>query len=87
MATAWPTNFPGLGTGAARLAEMITQASGGRLSVKVFGAGELASAFEVFDLVSRGTVQMGHSASYYWKGKCPRRRSSARCRSDSTRRK
>jgi TRAP-type mannitol/chloroaromatic compound transport system substrate-binding protein len=71
MATAWPTNFPGLGTGAARLAEMITQASGGRLSVKVFGAGELASAFEVFDLVSRGTVQMGHSASYYWKGKLP----------------
>ena len=69
MATAWPTNFPGLGTGAARLAEMITQASGGRISVKVFGAGELASAFEVFDLVSRGTVQMGHSASYYWKGK------------------
>jgi len=71
MATAWPTNFPGLGTGAARLAEMITQASGGRLSIKVFGAGELASAFEVFDLVSRGTAQMGHSASYYWKGKLP----------------
>src|SRR5687767_9120643 len=71
MATAWPTNFPGLGTGAARLADMITQASGGRLSIKVFGAGELASAFEVFDLVSRGTVQMGHSASYYWKGKLP----------------
>ena len=71
MATAWPTNFPGLGTGAARLAEMITQATGGRITVKVFGAGELASAFEVFDLVSRGTVQMGHSASYYWKGKLP----------------
>ena len=71
MATAWPTNFPGLGTGAARLAELITQASGGRITVKVFGAGELASAFEVFDLVSRGTVQMGHSAAYYWKGKLP----------------
>ena len=71
MATAWPTNFPGLGTGAARLGEMITQASGGRITVKVYGAGELASAFEVFDLVSRGTVQMGHSASYYWKGKLP----------------
>ena len=71
MATAWPTNFPGLGTGAAHLAELITQASGGRISVKVYGAGELASAFEVFDLVSRGTVQMGHSAAYYWKGKLP----------------
>jgi TRAP-type mannitol/chloroaromatic compound transport system substrate-binding protein len=71
MVTSWPTNFPGLGTGAAALAEMITKASGGRITVKVFGAGELASAFEVFDLVGRGTAQMGHSASYYWKGKLP----------------
>jgi TRAP-type mannitol/chloroaromatic compound transport system substrate-binding protein len=69
MVTSWPTNFPGLGTGAARLAQMITDASGGRLVVKVFGAGELVPAFEVFDAVSRGTAEMGHSASYYWKGK------------------
>jgi TRAP-type mannitol/chloroaromatic compound transport system substrate-binding protein len=71
MVTSWPTNFPGLGTGAAALAEMITKASDGRITVKVFGAGELATAFEVFDLVSRGTAQMGHSASYYWSGKLP----------------
>lgn len=71
LATSWPANFPGLGTGAQRLAELITQSSDGRLTVKVYGAGELASAFEVFDLVSRGTAQMGHSASYYWKGKAP----------------
>ena len=71
MVTSWPTNFPGLGTGAASLAEMITQASGGRLTVKVYGAGELVPAFEVFDAVSRGTAEMGHSASYYWKGKAP----------------
>jgi len=69
MVTSWPTNFPGLGTGAARLAEMITAASGGRLTVRVYGAGELVPAFEVFDAVSRGTAEMGHSASYYWKGK------------------
>ncbi|WP_265468704.1 hypothetical protein [Arenimonas daejeonensis] len=69
MVTSWPTNFPGLGTGAAKLAEMITLASGGRLTVKVYGAGELVPAFEVFDAVSRGTAEMGHSASYYWKGK------------------
>lgn len=69
MVTSWPTNFPGLGTGAARLAELITRTSGGRITVKVFGAGELVPAFEVFDAVSRGTAEMGHSASYYWKGK------------------
>ncbi len=69
MVTTWPANFPGLGTGAARLAEMITAASGGRLQVRVYGAGELVPPFEVFDAVSRGTAEMGHGAAYYWKGK------------------
>ncbi len=69
MYTTWPKNFPGLGTGAARLAERITQMSAGRLTVTVFGAGERVPAMEVFDAVSRGSAQMGHGASYYWKGK------------------
>ncbi|MCW9014899.1 MAG: TRAP transporter substrate-binding protein [Gammaproteobacteria bacterium] len=69
MVTTWPKNFPGLGTGANNLAKLITDMSGGRLKVKVYGAKELVPAFEVFDAVSRGTAQMGHGASYYWKGK------------------
>jgi TRAP-type mannitol/chloroaromatic compound transport system substrate-binding protein len=69
MVTTWPKNFPGLGTGANKLARLITAMSGGRLSIKVYGAKELVPAFEVFDAVSRGTAQMGHGASYYWKGK------------------
>lgn len=71
MVTSWPANYPGLGTGAQRLADMITAASGGRLSVRVYAAGEMVPAFEVFDAVSRGTAEMGHSAAYYWKGKAP----------------
>jgi TRAP-type mannitol/chloroaromatic compound transport system substrate-binding protein len=69
MVTSWPTNFPGLGAAAARLAEMIGRMSGGRLTVKVYGGGELVPAFEVFDAVSQGTAEMGHAAAYYWKGK------------------
>jgi TRAP-type mannitol/chloroaromatic compound transport system substrate-binding protein len=69
MVTSWPPNFPGLGAAAARLGERITAASGGRLTVKVYGGGELVPPFEVFDAVSRGTAEMGHSAAYYWKGK------------------
>jgi len=69
MVTTWPKNFPGLGTGANDLAKLITEMTGGRLSVKVYGANELVPAFEVFDAVSRGTAQMGHGAAYYWKGK------------------
>lgn len=71
MVTTWPKNFPGLGTGANFLAKLIEEMSGGRITVKVYGAKELVGAFEVFDAVSRGTAQMGHGAAYYWKGKHP----------------
>ncbi len=69
MVTTWPKNFPGLGTGANKLAELIGEMSGGRIEVKVYGAGELVPAFEVFDAVSQGTAEMGHGSAYYWKGK------------------
>lgn len=69
MVTTWPKNFPGLGTGANLLAKLITEMSGGRIEVKVYGAKELVPAFEVFNAVSSGNAQMGHGAAYYWKGK------------------
>lgn len=69
MVTSWPKNFPGLGTNANLLAKMITEMSGGRIKVKVYGAKELVPAFEVFDAVSKGVAEMGHSGAYYWKGK------------------
>jgi TRAP-type mannitol/chloroaromatic compound transport system substrate-binding protein len=71
MVTSWPKNYPGLGTAAERLAERINAMSNGRLSVKVYAAGELVPALEVFDAVSRGTAEMGHGTPYYWKGKVP----------------
>ncbi len=69
MVTTWPKNFPGLGTGANNLADLIGKMSGGRIHVKVYGAKELVGALEIFDAVSRGTAEMGHGAAYYWKGK------------------
>lgn len=69
MVTSWPRDFPGLGTGASRLAENINKLSNGRLKIKVYGGNELVPAFEVFDAVQQRTAEMGHSATYYWKGK------------------
>lgn len=71
MVTSWPPNFPGLGTGANKLAESINELSNGRLKIKVYGGNELVPPFEVFDAVQQGTAQMGHAAAYYWKGKAP----------------
>ncbi|QOL26999.1 TRAP transporter substrate-binding protein [Thalassotalea sp. LPB0316] len=71
LVTSWPKNFPGLGMAPEKFAEYVNEMSGGRLSIQVYGAGELVPGFEVFDAVSQGTAQMGHSGSYYWKGKIP----------------
>ncbi|NWN83584.1 MAG: TRAP transporter substrate-binding protein [Halomonas sp.] len=69
MVTSWPKNFPALGTGANEFAKRIEVLSGGRMRIRVHGAGELVPPLEVFDAVAAGTAEMGHSASYYWRGK------------------
>src|SRR5690625_74110 len=71
LVTTWPRHFPGLGMVPERFAENVEQLSGGRLRIKVYGAGELVPAMGVFDAVSLGTVEMGHSTPYYWQGKVP----------------
>lgn len=71
LVTSWPKNFPGLGTAPENFAKLVNEMSGGRLTIKVYGAGEIVPGFQVFDAVSQGTAEMGHAASYYWKGKMP----------------
>jgi TRAP-type mannitol/chloroaromatic compound transport system substrate-binding protein len=71
LVTSWPKGLPGLGTSAERMGQSITAASGKRIQVKVFGAGEMVSAFEAFDAVSAGVADMYHSAEYYWEAKSP----------------
>ena len=71
MVTSWPPGFPILGEYAEKIAEWIDKASDGRMKIQVYGGGELVPALEVFDAVSFGVAEMGHSAAYYWAGKAP----------------
>jgi len=71
MATTWPKGFPGLGTGAENLARLIRQLTNGQVEVRVFGAGEIARPFEIFDAVSNGDAEMGHASAYYWQNRLP----------------
>jgi len=71
MVTSWPKNFPGLGMGPENFARIVEEMSGGRLKVHVHGAGELVPALGVFDAVSTGSVEIGHTGAYYHKGKIP----------------
>lgn len=67
----WGRDFPGLGTGAQRLAKTITDATDGRIQAQYFAAGERVGAFDAFDEVASGNAQAYHAADYYWKGKHP----------------
>lgn len=71
MVTSWAPKFPVLGESAELISRWIDSASHGRLKIQVYGAGELVPGLEVFNAVSQGTAEMGHSASYYWVGKVP----------------
>ena len=50
-------------------AKFVKSASGGRMSIKVYHAGELVKPFEAMDAVQGGSAQMGFGAPYYWAGK------------------
>nr|WP_321455059.1 TRAP transporter substrate-binding protein [uncultured Cohaesibacter sp.] len=71
MPMSWPKQLPGVGVNGVRFAERVGKMSGGRLTIRVFGAGELVPPLEVFDAVSSGAAEIGHATSYYWQGKDP----------------
>ena len=71
MVSTWPRDFPGLGTGAQRFAQRLSDMTNGRMQVQYFAAGERVGAFDSFDEVASGNAQMYHGADYYWKGKHP----------------
>ena len=71
LVTSWPKNYPGLGMAPERIANLVEEMSNGQMKITVYGAEEQVPAFGVFDAVSSGSHQMGHSGGYFWKGKVP----------------
>ncbi len=71
LVTSWPKNYPGLGMAPERIADLVEEMSNGQMKITVYGAEEQVPAFGVFDAVSSGSHQMGHSGGYFWKGKVP----------------
>ena len=71
LAETWPTNFPVFGDATKNMAKMAEEMSNGRLQIRIDSANKHKAPFGVFDMVKSGQYDMGHSASYYWKGKVP----------------
>ena len=69
LAETWGPNFPVFGDTTKNFARMVEAMSNGRLVIQVDSANKHKAALGVFDFVKSGQYQMGHSASYYWKGK------------------
>lgn len=69
MAESWPTNFPVFSDSTRKFSTMVEKMSNGRLQIRVDSANKHKSALGVFDMVRGGQYDMGHSSSYFWKGK------------------
>ena len=71
MATSWPKSLDTLFGGAEHVAKRVSAATGGKFTIKVFAAGEIVGGLQVLDAVQNGTVECGHTATYYYFGKDP----------------
>jgi len=49
----------------------VAEATDNKFQIRLFAAGELVPGLQVADAVQNGTVEMGHTASYYYVGKDP----------------
>jgi len=71
MTTSWPISLDTLYGGAEIICQRVAEMSGGGFSIEPFAAGEIVPGLEVLDAVQAGSVECGHTASYYYVGKNP----------------
>ena len=71
MATSWPVSLDTIYGGAETICKRVEVMSGGGFQIEPFAAGEIVPGLEVLDAVQAGSVECGHTASYYFVGKNP----------------
>ena len=71
MAASWPKSLDTIFGGAELVARRVAEITDGKFQIRTFAAGEIVPATQVLDAVQAGTVEMGHTASYYYFGKDP----------------
>ena len=69
LAQTLPANLTPLASPPAKVAEMVKVMSGGKFIIRVEGREKHKAPLAILDMVKGGQYQMGHSGSYYWKGK------------------
>ena len=69
LASSFPKSLDTIYGGAEVLARRLNEITGGKFQISVHAAGELMPAFGVVDALQSGTIECGHTASYYFVGK------------------
>ena len=71
LAASWPKSLDTLYGACETFAKHVSEATDNKLQIQVFAAGEIVPALQVLDAVQNSTVEMGHTAMYYFTGKDP----------------
>ncbi|MBS0529118.1 MAG: TRAP transporter substrate-binding protein DctP, partial [Proteobacteria bacterium] len=71
MTASWPKSLDTLYGGAEIMAKIVGEATDNKFQIQSFAAGEIVPGLQVLDAVQNGTVELGHTASYYYFGKDP----------------
>ncbi|MEO5337653.1 MAG: TRAP transporter substrate-binding protein [Magnetospirillum sp. WYHS-4] len=70
-ASSFPKSLDTIYGGADTISKRVAAATDGKFQIRLFAAGEIVPGLQVLDAVQNGTVECGHSASYYYFGKDP----------------
>ena len=71
MPSSFPKSLATLYGGAEHLCKRVADLTDNKFQIRPFAPGEIVPALQVLDAVQAGTVECGHTASYYYVGKDP----------------
>jgi TRAP-type mannitol/chloroaromatic compound transport system substrate-binding protein len=71
LTASWPKSLDTLFGSCEAFAKYVGEASDGKFQIQTFAAGEIVPGLQTLDAVQNGTVEMGHTAYYYYIGKDP----------------
>lgn len=71
LASSFPKSLDTIYGAAEVFSKAVAEATDNKFQIQVFAAGEIVPGLQVLDATSNGTVEMGHTAMYYYVGKDP----------------
>src|SRR5260370_18777388 len=69
MACSWPKSLDTIFGAAEHFSNRVAEATDNKFQIRTFAGGEIVPALQVLDSVQNNTVEMGHTAGYYYVGK------------------